>query len=150
MENNNDASKARVLLVEDNAQDAELAMHALKEHNLADDVTWVKDGAQALDFVFAQGVYAGRSLSSQPKIIMLDLKMPKISGLEVLAKIKADERTRNIPVLILTSSQEDSDLKKAYDLGANSYVVKPVDFNNFSRSVADAGLYWLILNKTTS
>jgi len=144
-----ESNEAKVLLVEDSPQDAQLTMRALKEHNLADNVRWVKDGAEALDFIFAQGAYASRSLSSQPKVIMLDLKMPKVSGIEVLEKIKADERTKKIPVVILTSSQEDVDLKRTYELGANSYIVKPVDFDNFSKSVADAGLYWLILNKTS-
>lgn len=141
-------NNAKVLLVEDNAQDAELTIHALKQHKLADDVYWVKDGAEALDYIFAQGQYSNRSLSNPPKVIMLDLKLPKINGLEVLQKIKTDERTKIIPVVILTSSQEDSDLEKGYHFGVNSYIVKPVDFDNFSQAIADAGLYWLILNKT--
>jgi two-component system response regulator len=136
-----------ILLVEDNASDAEMTIDALKQHNLANKLLHVKDGAVALDFIFAEGIYASRKISNTPKLILLDLKLPKINGIEVLEKIRADERTRKIPIVILTSSKEDPDIQKCYDLGANSYVVKPVEFEEFQKAVANLGLYWIIINQ---
>ncbi len=106
-----------------------------------------KDGAEALEFLFAEGVYAGRSVEKTPKVIMLDLKLPKVNGIEVLERIKGDERTKNIPVVVLTSSREDSDLTRCYELGVNSYIVKPVEFENFIKAISDLGFYWLLLNQ---
>ncbi len=136
-----------VLLVEDNPQDAELTLHSLRAHHMANKVFVVEDGADALDFLFATGRFAGRNAQNHPKVVLLDLKLPKIDGLEVLRRIKAAENTRAIPVVVLTSSQEEPDVEESYRLGANSYVVKPVDFEKFARVVADAGMYWLLLNK---
>ncbi len=136
-----------ILLVEDNPADAELTIRALKKNNLANNLLHLKDGVQALDFIFATGEYEGRQPSSGPCIIVLDLKMPKVSGIQVLEKIKSDERTRKIPVIILTSSREDPDIKRCYELGVNSYVVKPVEFDDFVKAVSDIGLYWMILNQ---
>ena len=115
--------------------------------NLANHVHVAKDGAEALDFLFANGNYAGRGIEPAPRVVFLDLKLPKVNGLEVLQQIKSDERTKRIPVVVLTSSQEDPDIRRSYDLGANSYIVKPVDFDKFFQSVSDLGLYWLLLNK---
>src|ERR1700683_3712388 len=123
-----------VLLVEDNASDAEMTIRALKKNNLANKFLHVKDGAEALNFIFAEGEYAERRIENHPKVILLDLKMPKINGLQVLEKIRADERTKRIPVVVLTSSKEDPDIKKCYDLGVNSYVVKPVEFDEFYKA----------------
>jgi CheY-like chemotaxis protein len=136
-----------ILLVEDNPNDALLTIRSLKEHNLDNNIIHVSDGQEALDYLYAEGVYHHRNPLKTPKTILLDLKLPKISGLEILARIRADERTKVVPVVILTSSQEESDLKKAYSLGANSYIVKPVDFENFTTVVKQLGLYWLLLNK---
>lgn len=135
-----------ILLVEDNPTDAELTMLALKERHLANKLVWVKDGAEALDFLFANGAYAGRLVENPPKVVLLDLRMPKVDGLEVLRRIKADERTKKIPVVVLTSSKEDRDIVASYDLGVNSYISKPVDFNEFSKVVSEMGLYWLLIN----
>ena len=137
-----------ILLVEDNASDAEMTIRALRKNNLANSLLHVKDGAEALDFVFAEGEFASRDINNKPKVILLDLKMPKINGLEVLEKIKSDERTSDIPVVVLTSSKEDPDIKRCYQLGVNSYVVKPVEFEDFHKAVSDLGLYWLIVNQT--
>jgi two-component system response regulator len=136
-----------ILLVEDNPQDAELTIRALKKHNLANHLFTVEDGAEALDFVFCRGKYATRELSHSPKVVLLDLKLPKVSGLEVLRALKQDEKTRAIPVVVVTSSREDPDIKTAYALGANSYVVKPVDFDAFAESVSSLGMYWLLVNQ---
>lgn len=136
-----------ILLVEDNTSDAKLTMRALQKSNLCNNIIHLTDGAEALDFIFAEGKYAGRNLSNRPKIILLDLKMPKIGGLEVLKRIKSDARTRTIPVIIMTSSKEDIDITTAYQLGVNSYVVKPVGFDNFSQAVIDLGLYWMVVNQ---
>jgi two-component system response regulator len=136
-----------ILLVEDNPTDAELTIRALKKKNLANKLVWVKDGAEALDFLFATGDYAKRSKEDLPKLVLLDLRMPKIDGLEVLQKIKSDERTKKIPVVVLTSSKEDEDIVESYKLGVNSYVSKPVEFDEFTKAVSTLGLYWILLNK---
>lgn len=139
-------NSVEILLVEDNMSDAELTIRALKKRNLANNLIHLKNGADALDFIFARGTYEHRDLFYTPKVILLDLKMPKVSGIEVLAKIRADERTKKIPVVVLTSSKEDPDVQECYRLGVNSYIVKPVEFDNFSKAVTDLGLYWLLLN----
>lgn len=136
-----------ILLVEDNQYDAELALNALQKRHLANSIHHVEDGAEALDFIFARGKYSDRLVENGPKIILLDLKMPKVNGIEVLRQVKADERTRKIPVVVLTSSKEDPDITTCYELGVNSYIVKPVDFDNFFKAVEDLGLYWLLLNQ---
>jgi CheY-like chemotaxis protein len=141
------ASGKVVLLVEDNPDDEELTRLAFAESNVANDLKVVRDGAEALDYVFATGSYAGRSAELTPQVVLLDLKLPKIDGLEVLRRIRADERTRGLPVVILTSSDEEQDLIRGYSLGANSYVRKPVGFAGFSEAVRQLGLYWLILNQ---
>ncbi len=135
-----------ILLVEDNPRDAELTLRALKKHNLANKVHVVEDGVEALDFIFGTGPFAGQT-PNHLKVILLDLKLPKISGLEVLQKIKEDDKTKTIPVVCLTSSSEDRDVEECYRLGANSYVVKPVEFDTFAKTVADLGFYWLLVNK---
>jgi two-component system response regulator len=142
-----DTEAVDILLVEDNPQDAELTTRALKKNNLANRLITVEDGAEALDFIFCRGKYATRNNSQSPKVVLLDLKLPKVSGLEVLRALKQDERTRSIPVVVVTSSREDPDIKTAYSLGANSYVVKPVDFDAFAESVSSLGLYWLLVNQ---
>ena len=135
-----------ILLVEDNPTDAELTMRALHKGKLANHITWVKDGAEALEFIFRAGAYAGRP-DQNPKLILLDLKLPKVNGIEVLKQIKADERTRVIPVVMVTSSAEGRDINESYKLGVNSYVVKPVEFEQFSETMAKAGFYWMLMNK---
>jgi two-component system response regulator len=135
-----------ILLVEDNPRDAELALHALNEYHITNNIILVRDGAEALDFLFGTGRYADRNLNNQPRVILLDLKLPKIDGLEVLRQVKADARTRIIPVVVMTSSQEDRDVIEAYQLGVNSYIVKPVDFAQFSESMRQIGMYWMLLN----
>lgn len=137
-----------ILLVEDNPTDAELTIDALRGGNLANHLVWVKDGAEALDFIFARGAYQGRSLEQPPKVIMLDLRLPKVDGLEVLKVLKADERTRGIPVVVLTSSKEERDITESYQLGVNSFVSKPVEFEEFSDAVSQLGLYWLLVNRS--
>ena len=136
-----------ILLVEDTASDAELAMRALRKGKLANSITWVKDGAEALEFIFRDGAYAGRP-DHNPRLILLDLKLPKVDGIEVLRRIKSDERAKTIPVVVLTSSAEERDIVESYKLGVNSYVVKPVEFEQFSETVAKAGFYWMLVNKT--
>lgn len=136
-----------ILIVEDNANDAELAILALKEENLANNLIWLKDGVQALDFIFAEGEFANRDDKKHPKLILLDLKMPKIGGIEVLKKIRGDENTKNIPVVVMTSSKEEKDIIATYNLGVNSYIVKPVDFEKFNKSVREIGFYWLVVNQ---
>jgi CheY-like chemotaxis protein len=144
----NDQMKVvEILLVEDNATDAELTILALKERNLANKLVWVKDGAEALDFIFATGAYADRQVQNGPKVVFLDLRMPKIDGIEVLKRIRADARTRSLPVVVFTSSKEDSDVKACYALGVNSYISKPVDFDDFTKVVSDLGFYWLLVNR---
>jgi CheY-like chemotaxis protein len=135
-----------ILLVEDNPLDAELTMTALTSGKIANNITWVKDGVEALEYLFRTGEYAGRG-DELPRLVLLDLKMPRVNGIEVLTAIRADERTRRIPVVIMTSSEEESDIAKTYDLGVNSYVVKPLDFNAFSDVTRRAGYYWLAINR---
>jgi two-component system response regulator len=136
-----------ILLVEDNPNDVELTLRALQKQNLAGKVFVVKDGAEALDFLFATGLYATRNVENRPKVVLLDLKLPKVDGIQVLRKIKSDARTRHTPVVMLTSSQEERDVLETYNLGVNSYIVKPVDFNNFVHAVSELGMYWGMLNK---
>jgi CheY-like chemotaxis protein len=136
-----------ILLVEDNPNDAELTMRALQKQNLAGKVFVVKDGAEALEFIFAEGAFAKRKIENHPRVVLLDLKLPKVDGIEVLRRIKADERTKQTPVVMLTSSQEERDVLDTYNLGVNSYIVKPVDFGNFVHAVSELGIYWGILNK---
>lgn len=136
-----------ILLVEDNPTDAELCVRALKKRNLANRLVWVKDGAEALDFVFRSGTYGGRAVQNGPKVILLDLRLPKVDGLEVLRKVKSDERTKTIPVVILTSSKEDRDVAESYKLGVNSFISKPVEFDAFAETVAELGFYWLLVNR---
>jgi two-component system, response regulator len=140
--------EVEILIVEDNPDDAELAIRALKKSHLANNVTHLIDGAEALDFLFGTGPYIDRDVNNVPKVILLDLKMPKVNGLEVLQRIKAEPLTKMIPVVILTSSAEDPDIKRSYELGANSYIVKPVEFNNFAKIISELGMYWLVINKS--
>lgn len=135
-----------ILLVEDNSTDAELALLALKERNLANKLMWVKDGAEALDFIFATGAYSSRNIENYPRVILLDLRLPKVDGMEVLRRLKADEHTKRIPVVMMTSSKEDRDVMESYDHGVNSYIHKPVEFNEFTKVVSDLGYYWLFIN----
>lgn len=136
-----------VLLIEDNPQDVEMTLRALEKRNLANKVFCVRDGQEALDFFFGEGAYAGRDVRGRPHVVLLDLKLPKIDGHEVLRRIREDERTRTIPVVVLTSSPEERDLARSYLLGVNSYVVKPLDFDQFSEAVSEVGLYWLLVNR---
>lgn len=138
-----------LLLVEDNPYDAELTLSALRQKNLANHVAHVEDGAEAIDFIFAQGQYEHRKDEPLPNLILLDLKMPKLNGIQVLEKLKSDPETKTIPIVVLTSSSEDPDIKKCYELGVNSYIVKPVDFEAFIAAVIDLGMYWMLLNKTS-
>lgn len=139
-----------ILLVEDNKRDADLTLRALKKRNLSNQVVWVKDGEEALEYLFANGRYEERSIKNKPKVVLLDLKMPKVDGLEVLKEIRTNDITKKIPVVILTSSNEEKDIVQSYEYGVNSYIVKPVDFNKFLDAVADVGLYWLLLNKPSN
>jgi two-component system response regulator len=136
-----------ILLVEDNPNDVELALHALKKNNLANHIEVVRDGAEALEFLFATGSYAGRNVDNGPRVVLLDLKLPKVDGLEVLRRVKADPRTRSIPIVVLTSSREERDIVESYELGVNSYITKPVDFDQFTEAVRHLGYYWLLLNQ---
>jgi two-component system response regulator len=140
-------SEVELLLIEDNIHDAEMTIRALKKHHLANKLIHLKDGAIALEFLFGTGFYQGRNINKKPKLILLDLKMPKLDGLEVLKAIKANPLTKTIPVVVLTSSQEHPDIEKCYSLGVNSYIVKPVEFEKFINSVSDIGLYWLLHNQ---
>ena len=140
-------SPVEILLVEDNPADLELTMHAFKSYNLAHRVHVVRDGAEAIDFLFSSGADGIRTAAEGPTVILLDLKLPKIDGLEVLRRIKAQERLRTIPVVVLTSSQQESDIVQSYHLGVNSYIVKPVDFDSFADAVKQLGCYWLLLNQ---
>lgn len=140
-------SVVEILLVEDNEDDARLAIRALRNQSFADKLLHLNDGVKALDFLFATGTFEGRNVLHTPKVVLLDLKMPRINGLEVLERIKSDARTKIIPVVILTSSSEDPDIRRAYELGANSYIVKPVEYDNFVKAISELGLYWMLLNK---
>ncbi len=136
-----------ILLVEDNPADAELALHALRREKLANSIQLVRDGEEALDYLFRRGSYQGRSSDHQPRLVLLDLKLPKVDGLEVLRQVKNDARLRSIPVVILTSSREERDLVESYKLGVNSYIQKPVDFDRFREMIKEVGLYWLVVNQ---
>jgi len=136
-----------ILLVEDNPNDLELALHSLKQHNLANHVQVARDGAEALDFIFGTGPHAGRRLHDGPTVVLLDLKLPLVDGLEVLRRVKSDPLTRALPVVVLTSSHEERDVVESYQLGVNSYIVKPVDFEQFTEAVRQLGLYWVLLNE---
>ena len=142
-----EADMVEILMVEDTEADAELAIRALRKRGLANHLVWVKDGAEALDFIFATGQYAGRNTECHPKMVLLDLRLPKVSGIEVLRRLKAEEGTRRIPVVVLTSSKEEVDLDACYKLGVNSYITKPVEFDEFAKVVGELGLYWLLVNK---
>lgn len=141
-------TEVEILLIEDNMNDAEMTIRALKKNNIANKLIHLKDGAQALDFLFGKGEFEGRDVSRKPKMILLDLKMPKVDGLEVLSKIKSNESTKTIPVVVLTSSKEHPDIERCYQLGVNSYIVKPVEFDSFLKAVSDLGLYWMLLNQS--
>jgi len=136
-----------ILLVEDNPRDVELTMRAFNKHKLANKVQVVRDGAEALDYLFATGAYKHRNAEDHPKVVLLDLKLPKVDGLEVLRQVKSDERTKTIPVVVLTSSREEKDVLESYKLGVNSYITKPVDFDKFLDAVGELGMYWLLLNQ---
>ncbi|MDZ7739523.1 MAG: response regulator [Bacteroidales bacterium] len=140
-------SEVEILIVEDNLNDAEMALRALKQNKLTNEVLVVGDGEEALDFVFSRGKFKGKPVAKKPKMILLDLKLPKVDGLEVLKVIKGDEHTKMIPVIVLTSSKEESDMIESYRLGVNSYIVKPVDFDKFVEAIRNLGLYWLLLNQ---
>jgi CheY-like chemotaxis protein len=141
------SASVEILLVEDSPEDLELTLRALRKANLANRIEIARDGAEAVDFIFGEGAHAGRDLAQPPKLILLDLKLPKIDGLEVLRRIKGDPRTQHIPVVVLTSSREQKDVVESYRLGVNSYIVKPVNFEGFVNAVRDLGLYWLLLNQ---
>lgn len=142
-----DIDEVEILLVEDNSTDAELTTRALRKHNFANHLLWVRDGAEALDFIFGSGAYAGRNTKHEPRVILLDLRLPKVDGLEVLQKIKTDERTKLIPVVVITSSQDEEDITRSYKLGVNSYINKPIQFEDFVKTISELGLYWLVYNK---
>lgn len=144
------SNAVEILLVEDNPEDVELTLRGLKKHNLANKVFVVRDGEEALDYIFAKGKYADRDMIIAPKLILLDLKLPKVDGLEVLRQVKLDEKTKVIPVVVLTSSKEERDVVESYRLGVNSYIRKPVDFDKFVKSIGELGLYWLLLNEPPS
>jgi two-component system, response regulator len=139
--------EVEIVIIEDDPNDAELIIRVLKKHNLANKLIHLKDGAEALDFLLADDSAANKKVAVPPKVILLDLKLPKLNGIEVLQRLKSEDRTKNIPVVVLTSSREDRDLKDAYKLGVNSYVTKPINFEEFAKAVADLGIYWMMLNK---
>ncbi len=143
--NENDA--VEILIVEDDPRDAELTLRALKKNNLANNVFVAKDGEEAIEFIFCKGKFKNRNFNNPPKVILLDLKLPKVGGLEILRLVKGDKKTTHIPIVIVTSSCEEPDMKEAYDLGVNSYVVKPVDFDKFVSAMSSLGLYWLLVNQ---
>jgi len=136
-----------ILLVEDNPDDEALALRALKKSKLANKIVVARDGVEALDYIFCEGSHVGRNIQEQPVVVLLDLKLPRIDGLEVLKRIKSDERTRRIPVVVMTSSSEEQDIVSSYDFGSNCYICKPVDFNQFTDAVAQLGMYWLVMNE---
>ncbi len=138
--------QVEILLVEDNVDDAELTIHALRKRNLVNKLIHLQDGEQALDFLFGTGKFSGRDVTVTPRLILLDLKMPKVDGMQVLQKVKSHDTTKKIPIVILTSSKEDPDLSRCYELGSNSYIVKPVEFNSFISTVTELGMYWMLLN----
>jgi two-component system response regulator len=138
--------EVEILLVEDNPTDAELTIRALRKNNFANKLVWTKDGAEALDFIFCTAAYSNRQITDVPKVILLDLQLPKVNGLEVLRRIKADSRTKTIPVVVLTSSKEERDIGESYQLGVNSYISKPVEFDAFYKVITELGLYWLVVN----
>jgi len=140
------ADNAQILLVEDNQDDAGLTIRSLKKSNLGNSLIHLTNGVEALDFLFARGIFSERNIDDKPKLILLDLKMPKMDGIEVLRIIKIDEKTKTIPVVVMTSSKEDRDIIESYKLGVNSYVVKPIGFENFAKAVTEVGLYWLVIN----
>lgn len=142
-----DLNEVEILIVEDNPRDAELTLKALKKNNLANNSCVAEDGEDALDFIFCRGKYEGRSFQNPPKVVLLDLQLPKVSGLEVIREVKRDKRTSSIPFVVVTSSRKEADMKEAYELGANSYVVKPVDFDKFVSAMSSLGLYWLLVNQ---
>jgi CheY-like chemotaxis protein len=139
--------EVEILLIEDSPEDAELTIRVLKAQNLANKLVWLKNGAVGLDFLFCRGVYAGRNQMDTPRLVLLDLSLPKVDGLEVLRQLKADPRTRKVPVVVLSSSTQDKDILRTYDLGVNSYVSKPVHFEDFASVVTQLGLYWMLINK---
>jgi two-component system response regulator len=142
-----ESNAVELLLVEDNPQDLELALRSLRKGNFSNHIHVARDGAEAMDFIFCEGAHAGRTIANTPRVILLDLKLPKIDGLEILRRVKGDPRTKAIPVVVLTSSKEQSDVIESYKLGVNSYIVKPVNFEQFTQTVRDLGLYWLLLNQ---
>jgi CheY-like chemotaxis protein len=141
------ADAVEILLVEDNPQHVELTLRALRKYNLANNVLVAKDGAEALEFIFATGTYSQRRIENGPKVILLDLKLPRVDGLEVLRRIKSDARTKAIPVVVVTTSEQEQDVVESYKLGANSYIVKPVSFDKFVQAVSELGFYWMLLNQ---
>ncbi len=142
-----DSGAIEILLVEDNPKDAEMTQRALRKHNLGNKLHWVKDGAEALDYLFCAGAYAARDPDRPPKLVLLDIKMPKVDGIEVLRRVKENERTRLIPVVVMTSSNEERDVVESYRLGVNSYIVKPIEFGVFFETVSKIGLYWVLTNR---
>jgi CheY-like chemotaxis protein len=142
-----ETEEVEILLVEDNPDDLDMTLHALRKMKLANHIQLARDGVEALDFIFCRGPHAARSIEDMPRVILLDLKLPRLDGLEVLRRLKADPRTQGIPVVMLTSSKEQSDVDQSYKLGANSYIVKPVDFEQFAEAVQNLGLYWMLLNQ---
>jgi CheY-like chemotaxis protein len=141
-------NEVEILLVEDNPQDLELTLRALRKNRLANAITTVSDGEAALDFLFARGQYAGRDINHHPRVVFLDLKLPKVDGIEVLRQVKMDERTKSIPIVVVTSSAEERDRVESYQLGVNSYVVKPIEFDSFVKTISELGFYWLAINKS--
>ena len=139
--------KIEILLIEDNPYEAELAIRSLKSNNIANDILHIDDGAEAIDFIFSEGIYKNKGHAQNPRLILLDLNLPKVDGLEILRRVKSDERTKMIPIVVLTSSREDRDIIESYKLGVNSYIVKPVNFESFSQAIAEFKMYWLILNQ---
>jgi CheY-like chemotaxis protein len=137
-----------ILFIEDNDNDIQLTLRALRKRNLTNQIHIIKDGEEALEYIFSMGKYSGRDITVKPKLILLDLKLPKVDGLEILKQVKSDERTKSIPVVMLTSSREENDMIQSYNYGVNSYIVKPINFNKFSEAVASLGLYWLLLNES--